>query len=60
MAEASAATALDELVVVIGGAAAEVRRHAEIRPVPLDQPHPRDVNTPEDYEALLREIAASR
>lgn len=25
-----------------------------IRAIPLDRPHPRDVNTPEDYEALRR------
>jgi molybdenum cofactor cytidylyltransferase len=28
---------------------------AEVRAVPLDRPHPRDVNTPEDYAAVLRE-----
>ena len=30
----------------------------EIRSIPLDRPHPRDVNTPEEYEALLRDGSA--
>ena len=56
-------TLFPELVALQGDKAAWKivdRRRAEIRTVPLDQPHPRDVNTAEDYEALLREIAASR
>jgi molybdenum cofactor cytidylyltransferase len=26
----------------------------QVRAVPIDRPHPRDINTPEEYEALLR------
>ena len=114
--EARAASALDEVIVVLGGAAAEVRRGVEltgakvvenpefadgcsssyptrevhplvfaralfetlgalrgdkaawkivdahrdwVRPVPVDRPHPRDVNTREEYEALLRNAGRS-
>jgi len=34
-------------------------RRAEIRAVPLDRSHPRDVNTREEYEALLRGTATT-
>ena len=47
----------DQLVALHGDKAAwkivDARR-AEIRAVSLDRPHPRDVNTREEYEALLR------
>jgi molybdenum cofactor cytidylyltransferase len=34
-------------------------QRGEIRAVPVDSPHPRDVNTREEYEALIRASAAS-
>ena len=47
----------DQLVVLQGDKAAWkiVDAHRDwIRPVPVDRPHPRDVNTWEEYEDLLR------
>lgn len=32
-------------------------RRDQVRPIPIDRPHPRDVNTREEYEALLRDAA---
>ena len=51
----------DQLVALQGDKAAWkiVDAHREgIRAVPLDRPHPRNVNTPEEYEALLRDGSA--
>jgi molybdenum cofactor cytidylyltransferase len=52
-------TLFPELVALQGDKAAwkivDARRDL-LRAVPLDRPHPRDVNTREDYEALLRDV----
>jgi molybdenum cofactor cytidylyltransferase len=53
----------DQLVALKGDKAAWkiVDAHRDwIRAVPLDRPHPRDINTREEYEALLRSGAAAR
>jgi molybdenum cofactor cytidylyltransferase len=53
----------DQLVALHGDKAAWkiVDAHrGEIRAVPIDRPHPRDVNTREEYEALLRTDDARR
>lgn len=53
---------LDQLVVLQGDKAAWklVDAHRDtIRAVPVDRPHPRDVNTGKEYEQLVRGSSSS-